>query len=144
MPSKKITYTCKYCGKEYSDYEECREHEGAHISDYDDIDTKEIAQKLREVGKAAYCYHIGYMVLGMPARNFENLMDEAAKRLEDALESVEALKKRFTDGMNVHRQGDDADDGIECPFCGYEVARNDDYKEMRPKHCPECGTKLIY
>lgn len=59
----------------------------------------------------------------------------------DALESVEALKKKFIDGMNVHRQGDD---GIECPFCGYEVARNDDYEEMRPKHCPECGTKLIY
>lgn len=82
MPSKKITYTCKYCGKEYSDYEECREHEEGHISDYDDIDTKEIAQKLREVGKAAYGYHVGNMVMGMPVRNFENLMDEAAKRLE--------------------------------------------------------------
>lgn len=62
----------------------------------------------------------------------------------DALESAEALKNKFIDGMNVHRQGDDADDGIECPFCGYEVARNDDYEEMRSKHCPECGTKLIY
>lgn len=62
----------------------------------------------------------------------------------DALESAEALKNRFIDGMNVHSQGDDADDSIECPFCGYEVARNDDYEEMRPKHCPECGTKLIY
>ena len=82
MPSKKITYTCKYCGKEYSDYEECREHEDGHISDYSDIDTKEIAQKLREVGEAAYGYHIGDMVMGMPVRNFENLMDEAAKRLE--------------------------------------------------------------
>ena len=62
----------------------------------------------------------------------------------DALESAEALKNKFIDGMNVHSQGDDADDAIECPFCGYEVAINDDYKEMRPKHCPECGTKLIY
>ncbi len=62
----------------------------------------------------------------------------------DALESAEALKNRFIDGMNVHSQGDDADDAIECPFCGYEVARNDDYEEMRPKHCPKCGTKLIY
>ena len=61
----------------------------------------------------------------------------------DALESVEALKNKFIDGMNVHSQGDDADDAIECPFCGYEVAINDDYKEMQPKHCPECGTKLI-
>lgn len=23
----------------------------------------------------------------------------------------------------MHRQGDDADDVIECPFCGYEVAK---------------------
>lgn len=51
---------------------------------------------------------------------------------------------RFVDGMEVHRQGWDESDGIECPFCGYEVARNDDYDEIRPKHCPECGTKLIY
>lgn len=62
----------------------------------------------------------------------------------DALESVEALKKRFIDGMNVHRQGDDVNNGIECPYCGYEVVRNDDYKNIQPKHCPECGTKLIY
>lgn len=46
--------------------------------------------------------------------------------------------------LSVHYQGTDADDGIECPFCGYEVARNDDYIETRPKYCPECGTKLIY
>lgn len=61
-----------------------------------------------------------------------------------ALESVEALKNRFINGMNVHYEGDDAGDEIECPLCGYGVARNDDYNEMRTKHCPECGTKLIY
>ena len=48
----------------------------------------------------------------------------------DALESVEALKNKFIDGMDVHYE------------CG--VARNDDYSETKPKHCPECGTKLIY
>lgn len=62
----------------------------------------------------------------------------------EAIESIQPIKNRFVDGIEVHYQGDDADDGIECPFCGYEVARNDDYSEMRPKHCPECGTKLIY
>lgn len=60
------------------------------------------------------------------------------------LESVDAMKKRFMDGISVHYQGTDTDDGIECPFCGYEVARNGDYIETKPKHCPECGTKLIY
>lgn len=59
-----------------------------------------------------------------------------------ALESVDIMKRWFIDGISVHYQGIDADDVIECLFCGYEVARNDDYIEMRPKHCPECGRKL--
>lgn len=62
----------------------------------------------------------------------------------EAIESIQPIKSRFVDGREVNYQGDDADDDIECPFCGYEVARNDDYPEIRPKHCPECGTKLIY
>lgn len=48
------------------------------------------------------------------------------------------------DGMNVTYTGDDESDSILCSICGYEVARNDDYLEMRPKHCPECGCKLLY
>lgn len=63
---------------------------------------------------------------------------------KDALEGVEALINKYVTGMNVHYQGDDADDAIECPFCGYEVASNDDYEEICPEHCPKCGTKLIY
>lgn len=65
-------------------------------------------------------------------------------REKDSLETLETLKNKFVTGMNVHYQGDDADDAIECPICGYEVARNDDYEEIRPEHCPKCGTKLIY
>jgi DNA-directed RNA polymerase subunit RPC12/RpoP len=63
---------------------------------------------------------------------------------KDALEGAEALINKFVTGMNVHYQGDNPDDAIECPFCGYEVASNDDYEEIRPEHCPKCGTKLIY
>lgn len=59
-------------------------------------------------------------------------------------ESAPSELDRFTSGLAVKREGDDESDGILCPFCGYEVARNDDYCDMRPKHCPECGTKLIY
>ena len=59
-------------------------------------------------------------------------------------EEVEQLKERYMLGKKVHSQGDDESDGIECPFCGYEVARNDDYDSMKPKYCPECGTKLLY
>lgn len=58
---------------------------------------------------------------------------------------IALLDNQFIDGMHVNYQGDDEMDGIECPICKYEVARNDDDDvETRPKHCPECGTKLIY
>lgn len=53
-------------------------------------------------------------------------------------------KKRFLNGIAVTKTGWDADDEICCPICGCSVARNDDFHEMRPKHCPDCGTKLVY
>ena len=54
------------------------------------------------------------------------------------------IRKRFIEGISVLYEGDDESDGIHCPSCTYEVARNDDSKEYRPKNCPGCGTKLIY
>lgn len=57
---------------------------------------------------------------------------------------VKKMKERFLIGKVVHRQGNDESDAIACPYCGYEVARNDDFDELKPKHCPDCGTKLLY
>lgn len=54
------------------------------------------------------------------------------------------MKERFLIGKVVYRQGDDESDVIACPYCGYEVSRNDDFDELKPKHCPDCGTKLLY
>lgn len=81
---------------------------------------------------------------GMEVDGTPELLEQAADSLTETKQSVDELKQKFIEGLPVNRQGDDADDGMECPTCGYEVARNDDYTEMRPKHCPECGTKLIY
>lgn len=81
---------------------------------------------------------------GREVEGTPELLKKAAESLREASESVRSMKERYIDGMVVHYQGDDADDGIECPFCGCEVARNDDYDDMKPKHCPECGTKLLY
>ena len=81
---------------------------------------------------------------GMEVDGTPELLEQAADSLTEIKQSVDTLKQKFIEGLPVNRQGDDADDGIECPICRYEVARNDDYREMRPKHCPECGTKLIY
>ena len=81
---------------------------------------------------------------GMEVDGTPELLEQAADSLTEIKQSVDKLKQKFIKGLPVNHQGYDADDAIECPACGYEVARNDDYREMRPKHCPECGTKLIY
>ena len=72
------------------------------------------------------------------------LLEQAAQVLSDTQRSLNHYRQKFIEGLPVHSTGDDESDGIECPSCGYEVARNDDYDEMRPNYCPECGTKLIY
>ncbi|MGN0415973.1 MAG: hypothetical protein ACI4FX_10865 [Agathobacter sp.] len=100
---------------------------------------QELVEKLQRYAKEYKNPPYGREIEGTP-----ELLLAAADSLKEAEESIQKLKARFVDGMEVHRQGNDESDGIECPFCGYEVALNDDYDEMRPKHCPECGTKLIY
>lgn len=82
--------------------------------------------------------------LGREIQGTAEIMEEAATALNTAQNTIDGMNARYVQGIAVHRQGDDESDGIECPICKYEVARNDDYYEMRPKHCPECGTKLIY
>ena len=63
--------------------------------------------------------------------------------LSDAIELIKDREKYRT-GMKVIYEGTDENDDILCPNCRTSVARMDDYEEMRPAHCPECGTKLIY
>lgn len=72
------------------------------------------------------------------------IISDAVEFIKETKRSVLGLKKRYQEGIEVHYQGNDESDFIECPMCGYEVASNDDFSEMLPKHCPECGTKLIY
>lgn len=83
MPSEKIVYECKYCFKEFTNYDECEEHEHTHIFTYDEMDNARIAKELRLLGERARGYHIGNTVMGMPLKNYENLMKEAADRLEN-------------------------------------------------------------
>lgn len=85
MPSKivRVLYECKYCGKEFEFWDECNEHEQSHIRDYKQADTQEIIEELKQLGERAYSYHVGYLTVGIPPSNFESLMVEAAKRLEE-------------------------------------------------------------
>ena len=40
MPSKKVMYICKYCQKEYHDYDECARHENTHLHNIQTADAK--------------------------------------------------------------------------------------------------------
>jgi len=62
----------------------------------------------------------------------------------DMEKEIAAYKLRYQDGLKVVFQGPDESDDICCPVCGNSVARNDDFAEFRPKHCSECGTRLLY
>ena len=74
----------------------------------------------------------------------EKKIHESATLFQTVALTLAEMKQKYEDGNDVKRQGDDADDEILCPECGYSLARNDEEEELRPKHCPECGTKLIY
>lgn len=52
--------------------------------------------------------------------------------------------ERFITGMKAVQEGQDESDAILCPYCGWVLALNEDDCDMNPKHCPECGTKIIY
>lgn len=85
MPSKKILYECKYCGKEYADFEECAEHEESHLRNYSIKDTKEIVDTLRQLSESAWGWYVGGKIAGIPVSNFVSLMNESADRLEKQL-----------------------------------------------------------
>ena len=83
MPRKMSEYQCEYCHERFDSYEECVEHEQSHIRNYSDADTKEIVAILRQMSEEAHMWHVFNTVAGMPVSNFESLMDEAARRLEE-------------------------------------------------------------
>ena len=74
----------------------------------------------------------------------EKKIHESAILFQTVALTMAEMQRQYKDGIEVKRQGDDTDDEILCPECGYSLARNDEKEEVRPKHCPECGTKLIY
>ena len=74
----------------------------------------------------------------------EKEIHESAVLFQTAALTLAEMQQKYEDGIEVKRQGDDTDDEILCPECGYSLARNDEEEELQPKHCPECGTKLIY
>ena len=61
---------------------------------------------------------------------------------EMCVEKLNQMMKRYKKGMYVVYEGHDEQDGIYCPNCKEMVAINDE--DYKPKHCPECGVKLIY
>lgn len=69
---------------------------------------------------------------------------ELQERLKKDEKEIFDYKQRYQHGLKVVYKGQDESDEICCPICGIGVARNDDFIEFRPKHCSECGTRLLY
>ncbi len=76
-------FVCEYCGREFLYQEECAENEKTHMRDYAVASDAEIIDELRVLAEAAWGYHIGNEVLGMPYYNFVSLMKSAADRIEE-------------------------------------------------------------
>ena len=110
------------------------------------IEGDEIKEKVVLASKQSFASPVQSLIdkLRKQAEETQKLLNLAADSLESCTAESAYMQERFLDGFPVHRQGDDESDSIECPICKYEVARNDDYPDERPCHCPNCGTKLIY
>ena len=72
------------------------------------------------------------------------VLSDAIDLISEAGHSLSSMKQRYHDGMEAYREGWDESDDILCPMCRYPLACNDDDYDMRPKHCPNCGTKIKY
>lgn len=101
---------------------------------------------ISDLSKELRSYERDYLIppYGRAVEGTEKVLHRAADTLDYLENRFLAMQSRFVNGLYVHYEGDDVDDSIKCPFCGYDVARNDDFFEDKPNHCPQCGTKLLY
>lgn len=83
--NKKIVFVCEYCGAEFENEADCKECERSRIKDYSGLSNQDIAKEFRHLELIAYDYRICDSVMGMPITNFENLMREAVRRLNEKL-----------------------------------------------------------
>ena len=56
----------------------------------------------------------------------EKKLHEYAVLFQTAALTLAEMQQKYEDGIEVKRQGYDADDEILCPECGYSLARNDE------------------
>ena len=76
--------------------------------------------------------------------NAQVLLRETALWLSIMQNSLDGLESRYIYGIRAHYQEHDDGDRILCPICKHVVANKNNQKDTWPKHCSECGTKLIY
>lgn len=100
-------------------------------------------EKLQEDIKKVVDYDILKELEDIRIRMYNTNFDQDRIILSDAIDLIKDSEKYRT-GMKVIYEGADESDDILCQNCRALVARMDDYEEMRPAYCPECGTKLIY
>ena len=81
--TKKIVFICDYCGLEFDNQSDCKEHEEIHNEDFHKKSNKEISDRLYLLYSFGGMYQTENTVLGMPIDSFRSLMREAAKRVRE-------------------------------------------------------------
>lgn len=99
-------------------------------------DNKELADKLQNISARIQS--------GTVLSTDRAVILEASDVIKESEHWIQKTKARFFQGMPVHKDGDSGTDAVYCPFCGERIGINNDDYILRLKHCPECGTLLIY
>lgn len=119
--------------------DELKKNEGSYKFEEEIKFIKDLQESNKKVVDYDILQELEDIRIRMHNTNFEQdriILSDAAGLIKDS--------ERYRAGMKVIYEGTDENDDILCPNCRTSVARMDDYEEMRPAHCPECGTKLIY
>lgn len=80
--NKCTVYYCDYCGEKFDCEADCLEHEESHVTYYYYMSDKELSNVLEDLSNRACELHTFGRIAGMPLHSFENLMEEAAKRIK--------------------------------------------------------------
>ena len=71
---KEVIYICQYCNKQFSDADECMEHEKTHKRDCSNASNEEVKKALQQIEDAVWGWHVGNMICGIPVTNFESII----------------------------------------------------------------------
>ena len=81
--NERTMYFCSYCGMEFYNKKACLVHEEKHIEYNEQCSNETLSNELRNLANRACDYRVHGKVVGIPLYLFQDIMNEAAKRIAD-------------------------------------------------------------